>query len=1092
MDREGLESSHEPAPPAPAAAIGPALAPAPFSGPGGAGPDLGSLAALPPPARAAAFARLQRGAGNYAVSRAVLARVEDSDLAAKHEEGERQRMRDLGIDFDLERADDTTKLDAIRRLMPNQEAVRILWNSFGARQGEVAMANKDLFEQCLKRDHSVLNLPGWTDKRNQFKEAVEGRMLDNLATNRRVVTTEMEKLGVAGENKPPTREQDAYLRETQLLAEHVQRALMGMQAAKSIKVGRDYETIDSVGGSSKTEEGDAYFDPRRPPHKPMKGEGYTDYNEVKLQYELLDSSIQRVLQESPSVFALVGDAGGLWPDRADVAAAGGLAGADPKQAREQLRPALTGLATKIDEAVPLVGGDLDHRDCIPVHQQLMQTPEWSGEVEKVLIEQIVEGHEANKMLVALGLGALSAAGFIVANLATGGLATFLAVATAVGASGLQAGISIEHYLDVAKAREARTGDTRRDIVSEGQVDAALFQAVVDTALAFIDAASGVSQLARLGSRATMLVKAAEAGAEASASAALKEAMAAGASGAGPAVERAFRELGLQETMRQSGKTAAELAEIVGRETPLGKEIATAAELGAEGLQDVMKKLKDLAGLGSDAERIAVMRQAIDQMGYARALDAAGGWKAVTGQLGAANPITVELERWRSQLVESAQRYIESTAEGATARRTGTPSGTSDVDVSTFGKDAAQNVENLKEHIAQQAGIDRKQLEKILDADAAVDPTRMHLHDVAPGISAETHAMIDREAARHQEALIYSRRFHDAGGDVAIQEQVRREAAANGVKINEAYKPLTAAEISALERRMDGWAKQLEALGEGGSEAERKRLIEQIGRAQAEALASNPNMYGTGGSIRSWVTERMDPEKGIRDREVILDALGNPQVRGGLTWPAQRYTAILGEGTHLDHALAGIRRTGGDPGDLMNALKSFGKHGERVTQILGRDVAGLGVTEAELADLARELRSYVERYKNGELAKDVAPAAVEAMRAKVTAQAERLNAAIGKGTKALRDQAALGAALTPAEIAGMNAWVHSQAAAQAARDALLADLHAVAQQMRVGATFPAALPEIPAPSAPPPAADDEGPNQSVEPEPVSREPAGAPQ
>ena len=72
---------------------------------------------------------------------------------------------------------------------------------------------------------------------------------------------------------------------------------------------------------------------------------------------------------------------------------------------------------------------------------------------------------------------------------------------------------------------------------------------------------------------------------------------------------------------------------------------------------------------------------------------------------------------------------------------------------------------------------------------------------------------------------------------------------------------------------------------------------------------------------------MDPDKGIRDREVILDALGNPQVRGGLTWPAQRYTAILGEGTHLDHALAGIRLSGGDPADLINSFKSFGKHGE---------------------------------------------------------------------------------------------------------------------------------------------------------------------
>ena len=56
--------------------------------------------------------------------------------------------------------------------------------------------------------------------------------------------------------------------------------------------------------------------------------------------------------------------------------------------------------------------------------------------------------------------------------------------------------------------------------------------------------------------------------------------------------------------------------------------------------------------------------------------------------------------------------------------------------------------------------------------------------------------------------------------------------------------------------MDEWSAALAKLeADGGSEAEKTALIQKIGRTQAEVLASSDTMYGTGGSIRKWVTER---------------------------------------------------------------------------------------------------------------------------------------------------------------------------------------------------------------------------------------------
>ncbi len=243
------------------------------------------------------------------------------------------------------------------------------------------------------------------------------------------------------------------------------------------------------------------------------GPGNQDWDAVKKEYDKLDLFIKQAMAQSPALFALV-ESGGK--------AAGEFAGMSPEEARAKLQPLLQALIGKIDEADGLVGEDLDYREMGPVIEQLLGTPEWSGEMEKRLIKATLWKHNRDKMLRSLGLSALSALGFLFATFATGGAAVFIGAAVGVGASATQAGLSIEDYYDKAKAREARTGNAQLDIMSQESVDSAFTQAVLDSALALIDVWGGVGAIRKLGSPAIQMLRAGEAGVKASAEMALKE------------------------------------------------------------------------------------------------------------------------------------------------------------------------------------------------------------------------------------------------------------------------------------------------------------------------------------------------------------------------------------------------------------------------------------------------------------------------------------------------------------------------------------------------------------------------------------------
>jgi hypothetical protein len=1016
----------------------------------GAPPDgqdyLRRLAARPPGERAQVLRALSAGGGNRSVSALVAGAPQGRTLARGVIGSAVSSVMEFeyGIDIHLPDASDAEKLDWIRGHRNNVAGVRYVWESFGDPMA-IARANDALFLECAKTDKELFDLDGFDELREEFEKAVNERVTSNLNSNRNYVADQMSQLGIKGEDETQVAsgqhdaDADEKLRKTQLLAEKVSQWQQGMERARHIKVGHRWRMKSGGARADFAHEVQepVLFDPTTPPpgNEPPKNaddkDSYRSWSDIKREYDTLERGVKRVFAESPAVFATVQQGSG-WFDPAGKAA-GDLAKASPEEARAQLAKVLGTLVGKIEEAQGLVGDDLDYRDFIPVHRQLMQGGKWGGEFEKSVIEADVADHEFGKVLTSLALSAAGAAGFLVAEFATAGMATFIGVAVGVGAGVAQAGMSIEDYLDKAAAYDARTGNAETDLVTEEQVDSALFQAILDTALAVIDAASGVvGALAKLRGPEALLAAAGTAGAERTATSMLGEALAQGDVAARTAaVQAALAEEGIEGAMKASGKSAEELAAIVGKDTEAGKKLLAAADVGKDAakVEGLLGKLADFSKL-EKTEAETVLREALAQYGYAGTLrKVPGGWKSVTKTLGDAHPIAQELDAWRSKLVEEMKQWLETASKGESkAVQTGTSAPTSDVDISTVGQDAAQNVERAKEFIAQRAGTTRKELETVLDLDAAVNPARMHLQDVVKGLSAEARAAIEREAARFEEGLAQSRRYYAAkqAGDDALMKQIESEAAG---KLNREWVPLDKGQISALERQMDQWSKRLAELeAAGGAEAEKAALIRDIGRAQAQVLGASQTMYPTGGSIRMWVTERAPTVPGVKsDMEKLAEAGVRIDPDAAAIWPGQRYTAILGEGHFLDGAFKGIKVAEG--ADLVKAIKDFGKHGGRVVEVLGRDITVTGIAPEVMAKLADDLAGWVKLAK-GPLADQVKDAAKLAeIRLALEAQMSSFKTAMANGVGALRAQAQLGEALGEAELKGIEAWAAAQAAAE---------------------------------------------------------------
>ena len=238
-------------------------------------------------------------------------------------------------------------------------------------------------------------------------------------------------------------------------------------------------------------------------------------------------------------------------------------------------------------------------------------------------------------------------------------------------------ISIDDYLDKAKAaRRAHGRHAQRHRHRRSRSTARSSRPCWTRRWRSSTARSASSRRSRSSAgRGAKLLEAAEAGAAKMGTAGLSEALGAADHVAKvAAIEKSLAEAGIDATVKASGKTAEELATLVGKESESGKRLLAAAGLGkdAAALEGLTTKLADFAqartGRAGDGD---ALRRSTSSATRARC-GAAGGWKTVTKTLGEGHPIAAELDAWRGGLVRDMQAWMEAASKGESkAVQTGT-------------------------------------------------------------------------------------------------------------------------------------------------------------------------------------------------------------------------------------------------------------------------------------------------------------------------------------------------------------------------------------------------------------------------------------
>lgn len=390
----------------------------------------------------------------------------------------------------------------------DEEDLADLWSSYGTALPAQIEQYRGTWETSLDRGMEPDDVEALAPMRADFEADVKAMARSYLHANRAYIEHELARFASSPEGASEADEQADAVAGLQDAARHLERAKDAQQELLSIQVGYTEQWMDHGGMEWVSTVPENFSPDRRPMLDPDGTEDppLPPWEEVKERYDRASDVIRGLLSRHPALYAAeqTGDAVEL-------------ATATPVQGREVVVGALRGVRSNVDATLPKIdSGDLDWRDLKPIHAQLFggqQGPvsgtSWADGLPRDVAKDILDGHESTEFWIALGLGTLAAAAFVVASLATAGTATFFAAAAVgIGASGLQAGMSWEKYEDLAVAEDATVSD-EHSLVASGQATAALIQAVLDTVFMFIDiygvAARGASAAARAASREALEV-----------------------------------------------------------------------------------------------------------------------------------------------------------------------------------------------------------------------------------------------------------------------------------------------------------------------------------------------------------------------------------------------------------------------------------------------------------------------------------------------------------------------------------------------------------------------------------------------------------
>ncbi|MBI5929078.1 MAG: hypothetical protein HY862_07210 [Chloroflexi bacterium] len=875
-----------------------------------------------------------------------------------------------------------------------------IWDSMGVKGIEAYFT---LFQQSVDYGVEYEGIPCLKDLKEKFKQDTQGLALKYLNSNQELVKKEMDQLGIDAESGKPNQslgaDQEKRLKEIQEAAGILGDAMQAKHHLDQLQVGYTTKNKSSPplatirNGYGRTFVWEQYFHEGPPEMTSVPGQGrgsdkLQPYSEVKAHYDEMNGIIEGYSTKYPGLYPLA-QAGRLEE----------LVKADSPQAVQSLMgEGLRDLAVNIKKSIPMISSnDLDYRDLLPIHGQLMAGTaggkfNWASPVGKFIIKEEVEGHESAQFWTSLGLGALAAAAFVIAELATFGTATFwIAAAAGVGAGVVQAGMSIENWADMSTASKSAVSPSSQ-LIYEGQVSAAALAAVLDTVFAFIDAAGvGLKAIRAGGLTAKSLARpAVDKIVTETAKNAEKELIAKlpsiGANAEGKeTLEKAISQLGVNKAKDASGKSYEEMIEILGKENPIAQRIRDVMKRGPISAADINLYKKDLKMLAEDvrlgfrtvqeADQIAMIL--VEELGPLEVVKRSGGWKALNSStvFGKSTAAGQAMEAWRQSLIKEVNEFMDKMYGGG-AKRTGTPGNISDLDVSQTGKkdaavssvDAAKHRDAAVEYLAQKLGAEPSELNKLLDTDLFVDPRRIHLYDEVFAQLPKLREEAAQQAAAFEQEMLMNLRLGQAEklGDEGLIASLKKQMEGMGIKITKV--PLPSPEgIGLLNHEIDGLVNQLEKAVMAKDIEAQKKLVVDIAKKQAMINAAEKGGYFSGGGVRSMVSER-DYFPGYEPYKQLDPATGQVikvgEMAGKPMLKSQLLTAALDQLMKLDKYASQFLRGAVNPSQLADVLKNIGKYGERFASIVERaGIKGTGDAASAFSGLAAKFENILKNTRN---------------------------------------------------------------------------------------------------------------------------------
>ena len=867
------------------------------------------------------------------------------------------------------------------------------------------------FQESIRFGADIADMDPIPDLKRQFRDDVKGLANRYLNSNEQLILNTLSDMGVpqdemprsfismtTGAVRPMTEQNVANVQEIQAVAAKIRRAQLAQDELRQIPVGHrfvpriaaqavEFPPPNQAAAAQRFQRDPDRFTPSTfypgspPQFRPFGDENpaYQDWDEVKANYDLLTTQIAQFASRYPVLNTLIQEG------RVEE-----FALASPMQARQVMVSELMPVLGNIERSrAELASDHLDYRDLVPIHHQLKQgqaAPDsgtnYTEGINRSVMEFVVEEHEDSEFWWSLGLGSLAAAAFLVAEFATLGSATFIAATmVGVGASGTQAAMSWDQYETLATAADASLTDETR-LISQDQADMALFTAVLDSVFLFIDMAGPAMRAVRElgpGARASnLIVETAEAGAQSVGLESLARIGTEATAESANLVGRSVTELGVEETMRRTGKSVDELLQHIAPDSPAYTRLVAFRRMGQQQMRTTAQLVEMLPNLSDDlaggvvregrqmtaAMADEIVQQAVERLGPQRTLELAGGWKKLSTTLGNAAPSRHALIEFRDQVYRDLEAFVTQNlrAEGQSIeeqliKRTGTEDFVSDIDISLLGPNASANRQEAMSFLAGRLGVPPERMGNLLYMDLFTDPTRMHLYDLIP--DSAIRERIAREAAGFERELIMNRRLYDArrAGNQELVDSILLEMRQPPTIREVGYTPMTPDEIRRASTELDELHAAFRAAE--GDAARQGELATEIARKQAMVNAAEEGGYFSGGGVRTSVSER-DNFPGFTEAERATEA------RRML--PAQEFTHVLDQLPKMDQAIAEFRRVAGrdpmNPTDLARAMKGVGKYGERFTEVVGSRLGSEMPAREVFDNFADELANLINSSRSG--------------------------------------------------------------------------------------------------------------------------------